>query len=569
MSDYEGPLDVQLKWKKETFSLTLPDRRAATLRARVLDVTGVPVVRQKLLSKAWKGTLLDDEVIMAPNTHKPLVVTLIGSAETLVEPTPTAFEAKTNESSPPKESDSNKNSTIIPALQLPWEYREDGKQEWYSYNHLVQGLPQLEIEKLLAKQQFFTPESSTTTARLHGTVALQMGLGLQRAYVNDIAVLNDGTIVSVRDDGHVQGWKHARQVWDVRTNGQPITSVVALSSGQLATAGSNGVQLWQHNAQDDRITPVATLPSLVPGTAPDGLVQTMLRSANNIDDNNLLVLAARTRVTYQADPNQFRLPPQTEAQRQARAQAEAQAEALQQALRQAAASVSVWVQNNGQDNNNNHYPPSRQVLVPPDGSLVPVTALTFWSTTANGTTVLAVGDAGGGLRIWRYQAQRWVPGAYWRLQTAEGTRVRIVAMNSLPATGLLAVSTDTTLDSVVVDDAETLTMTHARAVCTWQWDDTARPRLVATLTGHAGDAVTCLCPLPNGDLLTAGGKLDATLQLWSRAQLSAVGVHATATQRLPKDVGYVFALVVLSSGTDQDTSYAVAAARYNLIKIIV
>jgi WD40 repeat protein len=92
------------------------------------------------------------------------------------------------------------------------------------------------------------------------------------------------------------------------------------------------------------------------------------------------------------------------------------------------------------------------------------------------------------------------------------------------------------------------------------------PIVQSTLIGHLKDAVICLCELPNGDLLTGGGKLDTTLQLWTKSQLSTreqqdddgqEQVHSKACKVL-SDVGYVFCLAVLPDAKD-----AVAAARYN------
>jgi hypothetical protein len=79
-----------------------------------------------------------------------------------------------------------------------------------------------------------------------------------------------------------------------------------------------------------------------------------------------------------------------------------------------------------------------------------------------------------------------------------------------------------------------------------------------------------MCQLPNGDLLTGGGKLDATLQLWSRSQVEGVDgvVHSQSRKKLT-EVGYVFSLAVLLDTKKDSNYYAVAAGRYNTIKIII
>lgn len=133
--------------------------------------------------------------------------------------------------------------------------------------------------------------------------------------------------------------------------------------------------------------------------------------------------------------------------------------------------------------------------------------------------------------------------------------------------------------------------------------------LVYTLNGHK-DAVYCVLPLPNGDLVTAGGKLDATTQVWSRAQLrEAEGgddvwldnmemqkkrlsslpppiLRLAATPNLCKDAGYVFAATLLKdyknqsdsdgasssklkSTSDASNPFAIAVARYNVVKIVL
>merc|ERR550537_1441392 len=117
------------------------------------------------------------------------------------------------------------------------------------------------------------------------------------------------------------------------------------------------------------------------------------------------------------------------------------------------------------------------------------------------------------------------------------------------------------------------------------------PSVHATLTGHTSkDAVICICGLPNGDLLTGGGKLDASLQLWTSAQINGTldGSGNTSSQmealsegaarrwnvqdkasKVLSEVGYVFALQVLPDAKENSNYYAVAAGRYNTVKIII
>jgi WD40 repeat protein len=105
----------------------------------------------------------------------------------------------------------------------------------------------------------------------------------------------------------------------------------------------------------------------------------------------------------------------------------------------------------------------------------------------------------------------------------------------------------------------------------------------AILNGHQ-DAVRCMCELPNGDLLTGGGKMDATLQLWTSAVIKSPATSSSSstqeqdeTQVLVQnkaektlgDVGYVFSLAVLPDAKPDSNHFAVAAARYNTVKLIV
>ena len=209
---------------------------------------------------------------------------------------------------------------------------------------------------------------------------------------------------------------------------------------------------------------------------------------------------------------------------------------------------------------------------------------------------LIAGDAAGGLRIWRSsssssssssignQSLDFVHhGLYQIRPNGEASGCAVVCLEVLPD-GCLAVSTQATDAALPLIDAEPISVSTPRAVHilripSLMSDDDADAAVTvqSTLTGHSQkDAVICMCALPNGDLLTGGGKLDATLQLWSREQLQqgSLEEHDTACQTL-SDVGYVFALTVLhdikenSNWRARAHFYAVAAARCNTVKIIV
>lgn len=312
-------IPVNLKWSKQSFQLEIDRHESAVqFKEKVATLTGVPLERQKLLCKGWKGPLRDD-FVFAEITKAKLIVTLIGSAETLAEPVrKQAFledlspeqlaadeEARLAEAMTDAEG-------MIAALQKPPHCRDDGKQEVYQYNRVVTGLPQRQIEELLRKQS----EEST----LIGEVAMTLGLELRRAYVNDLAVLEDGTCVTASDDGHVQLWKHTALEYDLVHGGNDggVDSVVALRHPNIAfaTGGRGCVRLWTSEAEE-----VMALPMRIPGTSPDSLVSLDL-------GHDITCLAARFKITRQVNPHQFRLPPQDEQGRQRRAQAEAQEDHL-------------------------------------------------------------------------------------------------------------------------------------------------------------------------------------------------------------------------------------------------
>ena len=98
----------------------------------------------------------------------------------------------------------------------------------------------------------------------------------------------------------------------------------------------------------------------------------------------------------------------------------------------------------------------------------------------------------------------------------------------------------------------------------------------AVLDGHR-DRVTCICPLPDGRLLTAGGKFDATVQLWYSETLTKVTnsrdenddeIMISSESKQMKKPGYVFDLKVLPDNNGSAV-YAIAAARYNTINILI
>ena len=103
--------------------------------------------------------------------------------------------------------------------------------------------------------------------------------------------------------------------------------------------------------------------------------------------------------------------------------------------------------------------------------------------------------------------------------------------------------------------------------------DTKEATIKAVLDAHS-DTVQCICSLPDGGILTAGGKMDATVRVWD-----SVGATINYTDagnevkvfkeaKILKQPGYVFDLKVLPDSNGSGI-FAIAAARYNVIKIVI
>jgi hypothetical protein len=210
------------------------------------------------------------------------------------------------------------------------------------------------------------------------------------------------------------------------------------------------------------------------------------------------------------------------------------------------------------------------------------------------------------------------------LQDPTESESAIVSMKYVSETRQLFVSTrkidptplsiDTLDDSATSDDVEStiFPLKPAQGVHCISVDailnNSNHDPLDFTLDGHK-DVVHSILPLPNGDLVTAGGKHDATTKVWSREQLRGAAPRTrdnepvrgydgpadamavlesspppvlteAATANLCKDAGYVFATELLedfkSKGNRSDPSqphggnpFALAVARYNVVKIVI
>ncbi|KAL3944034.1 MAG: hypothetical protein SGBAC_001902 [Bacillariaceae sp.] len=609
-------LDITLKWSKEVFSLTIQlGDSGHSFKEQVQALTNVPMDRQKLLCSKkkgpihWKGSLADDFMFLIPVnakllTHSP-VVTLIGSAEAAIQvpQTKTRFVEDMTQEELQAVEDATEQAAmadavgLISAIQLPAHHRNDGKQETYQYNRLVTGLPQKYIEDLIKQRK--QKQEQQGQDQMIDQVAMSMGLELRRAYVNDIAVRHrDGTLISALDDGHVQLWRHGQMEYDVIHDGGDggVDSVVALSTPagsrlSFVTAGRGTYKVWSEDAEE-----LGIVRTPVPGVTPVSMVQVPLPENGN---ENMICLVASFKVVQQPNPSQFHLVPQNEEQRQRRAVAEAQEAARQQIMAKMSSSVQVLY--GAADGSS---PLQSHMLTNHDVHAAPITCVTSFSTIINGNAAsfVVAGDQEGSLRIWKAQLEKhnekgvvnFSLQSTLQLRPEEGSTLSIVCMESMTVGDLqaprLAVSTAPTVRSRPPMTGSYVLVPTARAVHVLdfgtQGESFGIPSTIYSLTGHSNDAVICMRSLPDGGLLTGGGKLDATVQLWNASQLSennnnAMDVDETAestkkeSQQLPKcsqaisSLGYVFALEVLPNRMEGWSQFAIAGARYNTLKIIL
>jgi len=598
MSSFDADVPIALKWGKIVYTREIsvqPGARATDLKRDVQTLTNVPTTRQKLLCpKFWKGALKDadnlPENFSIPKGHDALLVTLIGSAEVMVEKsqderprfvedmTPEELKAaqrmlareETDVNDDPPEGD-------IVALQLVPEDRNDGKMEAYQYNRLVNGLPQRKIEDRLRVRR----ESSDPGAVL-GEVAMTLGLELRRAYVNSLAVLYDGTLVCALDDGHVEMWRRGELVKDVVHEGGKggVDEVVAFPSSSVdspafATGGRGIVRIWNYEGDC-----IAGFPS-APGTTPTSLATGSI--SDNSDNGNFVYLASCVRVTHRSNPHQFRLVPQDEDGRRRRAAAEELEITIQENLAKTSRCVEFWIHSGAFEGSSALQLGSGIIQPDHDEHAAPVTDLVVVNDN------LICGDEWGGIQIFKWYAENirsnnmaYRKSAFLQFRCS-GSGCRIACMEPVQD-NLLAVSTDTLQRSVeegsrLLSSAKPLQVTNPRAVFIVDLD---RALIRAVLDAHS-DVVQCMCSLPTGGLLSGGGKMDATVRVWEASVISPAfllqgekeggrveeeGPVLTDARKL-EEPGYVFDLKVLPDSEPGSKIYAVAGARYNVVKIVI
>lgn len=564
---------VSLKWGKTTYSdgqlsIIHGESSAMSLKLQVQSLTGVPVNRQKLLCpKAWRGALKDDGVL--PNDisdcskggRDALMVTLIGSAESL-----------TGRSVSPKVDAEVEHDVAlcagdvvdIVALQLePGFERDDGKVSTYEYNRLVTGLPQHQINDMLLRRSRNSEQGASMP--LLGEVAMTMGMELRRAYINSIAVLSNGTIVSGLDDGHVQLWHRGRLVKDARHASGCVDHVCTFPSAvdgpSFVTAGGGMICLWTETGD------ILWQRGIHSGTSAASIACGKMGD-DDAPSGSLTYLAVCFRVTRVVDPNQFRLVPQNDNERRRRDAAMAREMMIQHELLGVTRAIKVWMYDGRKrDSSGNSASVVRESFISFDSREESASIIQLLHTDGG----LVSGDVWGVIRKFVLGLESSSP---QQCALFQFRRFSIACLEKVQRQ-LLAVSIQPDLDfdsSRILPSATPLNATSPFGIYIIDEQGTMK----VLLDAHT-DIVKCICPLPDGGMLTAGGKMDATTRLWDSLVISNAiqssnssddKLNVVSDAKVMKQPGYVFDLKVLPD-SNGSSAYAVAAARYNVIKIII
>lgn len=227
--------------------------------------------------------------------------------------------------------------------------------------------------------------------------------------------------------------------------------------------------------------------------------------------------------------------------------------------------VTVW-----HYNRNRGTAPKEDTIVPDAAEGTTTTPPTTRLLDMDGR--LACADAWGGLRLYV-----WTPSVgnsssmSWRQCNCLQFRGSSIACMERLGKDLVAVSIEPGQESRILASATSLSLPRPRGVCVV---DMKEATIKAVLDAHT-DTVRCMCPLPGGELLTAGGRLDATVRVWDLSagalkedQEEGDDVKVLTDAKVMKEPGYVFDLKVLPD-MKGSAAYAVASARYNVIKIVI
>ena len=181
---------------------------------------------------------------------------------------------------------------------------------------------------------------------------------------------------------------------------------------------------------------------------------------------------------------------------------------------------------------------------------------------------LVCGDAWGGIRTYEW-TRRTSPNVDLPSSRLQRSLLQFrgfgIACMERAGEHLLAVSLRTAPDARALPSAAPL---RAAGPCGIHIVDTKTAAVAAVLDAHR-DVVQCLRSLPDGSFLSAGGKMDATVRVWeSSADETGDGAATWKAARILEEPGYVFDVQVLPDSRRSGV-YAVAAARYNVIKIVI
>ena len=569
--------EIKLKWGKNTHTVAInPAMSSQDFKTQIQILTGVSPSRQKLLCpKLWKGALKDDENILyliqqaREDISNNLVITLIGSVETLDEKPldnrpkfledMTADEIKEMEMEQYRQDYDETDVVDITALQkAPGLERNDGKVGMYQYNRFVTGLPQHQINSLLAKQKNSKDRDidAADGSQIDNVLAMTMGMELRKAYINSLAVLDDGTIVSGMDDGHVQLWRRCEMIRDLRHAGGSVDHVLKFPSSTpddpaFISAGGGAISIWSEGGQ--RIMDMGSAQGTTSASLAAGIVH---------GHSNIKYLASCFSITRQIDPNQFRLVPQNEQEMRRRLEAEARENIIQSELLRVSMCIRVWFYNSSQPSSNT----LQETLIQHDS---PVTQLEDMDQ------YLVCGDERGCMATFRLSIssssnQSTIAAQEESRLQLVGQRCTIVLLKRI-ADNILAVSISP--DQGQQEDAPSQSATLLRtSISKGVLLIDMQQKTIRTVLNAHNDVVRGICPLPNGDVLTAGGKMDAKVLMWDRDEIigrdedSAVLTLTHAIQL--KAPGYVFDLQVLRDSDPTSNVFAIAAARYNVIKIV-
>jgi WD40 repeat protein len=571
-----------LKWKKNEYTVNIDATTTPlTLMQQVEQLTGVPVDNQKLMAKkGWKGVLaIDTKLKVKPGKT---TLSLMGSITATIAATTTRSPStvvKFEEDISPQEKAAYEKQQYdtallhsegnIPAMQLSPvnDARNDGKAISYRYNYFCTGLPQKRIETLLVQKR------TAGGNRLLGELVMTLGVELGKAFTTCVSVFPSGVVLSGRDDGRLQLWQHGERIAEMHQGDPAYPSPVTCSASvgdQLATGGSGIIRLW-----DDRGSCISAM------RAPQGTNPRKIVSIG-IEGEFAVLFSQATPF----DPNSFRLPPQNEAQLQRRDAAIQERRRQIERFTTIACGVTL-IGRMGGGGNVTLYPWETRI----GGSAPAATSLAYLKTVE----VLFVGDSEGGLRSWRHQHRNgnWAAGKLLQLVDRSSNNsmgISIIALEILDQNhhpGVLAVSTAPfAKDGLFAElppgrlstqhEATFLTVTQSSdqhsSFGSVVLIDVIQSSIQVVLQGHT-DLIPVVLSLPNGGLLTGGGKNDATVKVWDKDLLTSnedvtilVNTSAASAQHLAEP-GYIFDACVLKDLKEGEEGFGLACARYNVVQL--